>query len=168
MAHTFKDTEGAVWTLKLNYGVATRVKDICGINLLDLIKSDDKGKVSFDAFGNLLQDPFALLGVLFVMVEVEAKARNITEETFPDRFDGDTMFAAVDAFTQEYVDFFPNPTIRENLRVVFKTSKEAAEILQREATEKVKSLTADQMVSGLKKLYGIVPESSESIPTPTP
>jgi len=158
---TFKDNKNQDWNIDITFGAVRRVKSVCNIDLLTLIEG---GK--FDKLDALLKDPFAMLGLIYTLVKDQRK--EVTEDQFPDLIGGDELVAAVDAFMEEYVNFFPQPTIRESLRKMVGKSKEAMKAISAELEGEIDKVEVKTLVENLKKQSGVLQESSVSTQTPTP
>lgn len=72
--HTFTDTQGRPWTITLNVDAIRRVRSVLNINLLEAIE----GKL----LERLITDPVLLCDILFVVIQPEAIAKEISDEDF--------------------------------------------------------------------------------------
>ena len=94
--HSFKDTEGREWHVKITLGIARDLKDQTEIDLLD-------GKALLTAAA----DPYVMGQVLWVVCQKQATSRNLSPEDFAAAFDGDVVTEATDALVEASIDFFP-------------------------------------------------------------
>lgn len=108
---TFADNAGRTWAVAINVAAVKRVKDLLGVNLLEI--ADQKGSL----LERLVDDPCLLCDILFCLVKPEAEAKGITDEEFGRALGGDCLDAATDALLTEIADFFPKGR-REILRRV--------------------------------------------------
>ena len=98
--HTFQDTQGRTWSVSINVDTIRRVRSRLSINLSDAMD----GKL----VERLSADPVLLCDLLFVMVQPEAEAKNVTDEDFGRALGGDVLDFASTALLEELVDFFPS------------------------------------------------------------
>lgn len=117
---TFKDREGQEWEIELPYGEITRIKE-------DSQDQFDLADAQKNELGKRLDDDLSLFFVLlwhivkpqasFVMPSARELRRRgnaqavpsvpgITAGEFGRRMSGDVLIAALDAFMQEWADFF--------------------------------------------------------------
>ncbi len=142
--HTFQDTLGRTWTVTINVDAIRRVRSLLDVNLLDAME------------GNLLErlvvDPVLLCDILFALVQLEAEAKEVTDEDFGRALGGDVLDHASTALLEELVDFFPS-----GRRAVFRKALDKLKTLEALALETTtKRLESDelerQMVAALKNL----------------
>jgi hypothetical protein len=53
----FKDNQNRNWTIVVNVAAVKRVRSLLDINLLDVVKLDDKNKPNVDLLEQLASDP---------------------------------------------------------------------------------------------------------------
>jgi hypothetical protein len=114
----FKDENGRPWTINVNIGTVKRVRQMAGVDLLDLRDGN--------LFTELASDPVKLGDVLWVLVLDEAGAAGITDIQFAAALAGDALDSATQALLDEIVDFFPKPQ-RDLLRKALTKGKEMQE-----------------------------------------
>jgi hypothetical protein len=100
---SFRDSEGRTWKLKMTLGVARRVADELGIDLLDLTSAQKDGEPLMTRLG---VDLSLLVDVLYLMVKPQADQQGVDSETFGESLDGDTIAEARTAFWEALSDFF--------------------------------------------------------------
>jgi hypothetical protein len=121
---TFKDNAGRTWSLTLNVWTVKKVRDLLGVDLLDLGgesatgPSDKKPGLLF----RLIADPVLLVDVLYVVCRDQADETGITDEQFGRAMGGDAIDAATKAFLEELADFTPSPRDRARARKVIETT----------------------------------------------
>jgi hypothetical protein len=98
--HTFADTLGRTWTVTINVDVIRRVRSLLNINLLEAVE----GRL----LERLITDPVLLCDILFVVIQPEAVAKDISDEDFGRSLGGDVLDLATTALLEELVDFFPS------------------------------------------------------------
>ena len=97
----FKDAAGREWPVVMNIGIVKRVRDLCGVDLMDAIADSSKLLMRLDS------DPVLLCDVLYVVCRDHAEARKISDEDFGRAMVGDAIDRATDAFLEELASFFP-------------------------------------------------------------
>ena len=104
---TFTDGKGRVWEVELNVRQMKRVRDILGVDLVNVIQTDKDGAIATDTIDRVANDPILLCDILWVLCEGQAKASGVTDEDFGSSLAGDSIEEATRAFLDELVDFFP-------------------------------------------------------------
>jgi len=173
---TFADNSARTWAITVNVAAVKRVRDLLGVNLLEI--ADQKGKL----LERLVEDPCLLCDILFALVKPEADAKGVTDEEFGRGLGGDVLDMATDALLSEIADFFPKGR-REILRRILaklKTMQEKSTNLAllklddpridallereiREAMDRVLPSAATGDASSLQELSESIPESSTSV-----
>jgi len=121
---TFNDNAGRSWSLALNVWTVKKVRDLLGVDLLDLGgesatgSSDKKPGLLF----RLIADPVLLVDVLYVVCKDQADGAGVTDEQFGRAMGGDAIDAATKAFLEELADFTPSPRDRARARKVIETT----------------------------------------------
>jgi len=121
--------------------------------------------------GRLLAEPVALIDVIYVLCEAQAKAAGVSDEGFGEAMAGDVIEAARDAFLAEFVDFFPRAQARTTLHKAMDLARRTATRTVELAAERAGQTLATVDVEAeaeklLKQLSGGSPASSASIPSP--
>jgi len=96
---TFTDNSGRSWSVTINVGAVKRVRDACGVNLLDAVGGA--------LIQQLIDDPVLLADIVYCLVKDQADAAGITDEQFGRCLAGDAIDSATAAVLEELVDFFP-------------------------------------------------------------
>lgn len=159
--HAFKDNEGREWEVKLNLAVEKEVHHEAGVYLSDL--SDQSTIVRLE------NDPGLLGNVLWALVKGQAKAAEVTRESFWASLGGDSTEAAFEAVVEETLDFLGRRgrTIRAH-----RTERQRIEQEMEETNlQGLKDLSGEQAYALLTSLLGgstasagSAAASSESIP----
>jgi len=138
---TFKDTAGHSWEVKLTVGKLLAVKQNMGVNLLD---HPDQ----------IPDDIPTLMDLLWFTCIDEAKALGLSDIQFGERLDGGALADAVDAWMEEWADFFTRlaPAKKELIAGVWEGSKRGQEVQAERIRKAFSSLSFDSL------------GSSESIP----
>ena len=122
---TFTDNANRTWTVAVNVGAVKRMRD--------LLKLDLAGDNLADVIGKLANDPVALVDTLWVILQAQAEAQNVSAEAFADAIAGDVITRATEALLEEIVDFFPEPkrrTMRRILELMRSAERQALERLE--------------------------------------
>lgn len=96
----FTDTAGRTWTIALTIDAAKRVKQLLGVNLLEMDGGDPP------LLTRLGTDIMLLCDVIFALVKPQADAAGVTDEQFGAALGGGAILAAQTALYEELVDFF--------------------------------------------------------------
>lgn len=104
---TFQDSAGRTWTVAVNVDAVKRVRDLLKEDLLDIERT----------LPRLLLDPILLCDVVYCVCKPQADAEKISDVDFARAMAGGTIAQAKAALLEELVDFFPEPSQRETLRL---------------------------------------------------
>ncbi len=163
----FTDTKGRTWDIELNVRQMKRVRDILGVDLVNIISTGKDGAVATDTLDRVANDPILLVDILWVLCEGQAKSAGVTDEDFGSSLAGESIAEATRAFLDELVDFFPGA------RRLF--LRKAVDLARRFETENLDALEKalsspefeERMKTSLRPQPGS-PESAESTPVPSP
>ncbi len=154
--HSFTDSKGRVWPIRITVKSVRDVKLRKGIDLRELVNDECK------PFLTLISDAVALAETLFIVCGAEA--HGLSEDEFCDLFHGDVSENAANAFGAAFVDFFPNPQLRKSitelLGLVRELRDEIVEAASTKVTEAIESTDKASIVKSIEQQA-----SSESIPT---
>ncbi len=166
------DGEGRSWSTAINVNTIKRVRELAGINLLEVFDGQLLNRLS--------GDPELLVNALYAMCKPQANERSVTEQAFAELLVGDVIEQAATALVQGLIDFFPKDR-REVLRRLWtatgKAQTEAINLVtvKLEASNidatiaAVMKQASDQIDLELQKLRdgsGNLPASSESTQVP--
>lgn len=128
----FKDDKGETWGVDLTVGSLLRVKTATGFDLID--KPD-----------SLPQELSPLVDILWVVLEPQLTAKGVSQEAFAERLGGDALEAALDAFMEEWADFFRRlaPGRSATIRGLWRKAREAGPALEAEIERALSSLSFD-------------------------
>ena len=163
----FTDTKERVWEVELNVRQMKRVRDVLGIDLVNVIQAGRDGAVATDTLDRVANDPILLVDILWVLCEGQAKAAGVTDDDFGSSLAGDSIADATRAFLDELVDFFPGARrlfLKKAVDLARKYETENAEILE-------KALNSPEFEERLKTSLqppAASRESAESTPAPSP
>jgi hypothetical protein len=168
---TFNDNAGRTWNLTLNVWTVKKVRDLLGVDLLDLGGESASAQKPGLLF-RLIADPVLLVDVLYVVCKDQADSASITDEQFGRAMGGDAIDAATKAFLEELADFTPSPRDRARARKVIATTwamiEKAQDVLDAKAEKElpaaVETLLAEMSALGNSSTSS--PASSEQTPAP--
>ena len=163
----FTDTKERVWDVELNVRQMKRVRDVLGIDLVNVIQAGKDGAVATDTLDRVANDPILLVDILWVLCEGQAKAAGVTDDDFGSSLAGDSISDATRAFLDELVDFFPGARrlfLKKAVDLARKYETENLEVLE-------KALASPEFEERLKT--SLIPpaasrESAESTLAPSP
>jgi len=130
----FTDTKERVWEVELNVRQMKRVRDVLGIDLVNVIQAGKDGAVATDTLDRVANDPILLVDILWVLCEGQAKAAGVTDDDFGSSLAGDSISDATRAFLDELVDFFPGARrlfLKKAVDLARKYETENAEMLEK-------------------------------------
>ena len=133
---TFKDTTGHSWEVKLTVGKLLAVKQNMGLNLLD---HPDQ----------IPDDIPTLMDLLWFTCIDEAKGLGLSDIQFGERLDGGALADAVNAWMEEWADFFTRlaPAKKELIAGVWEGSKRGQEVQAERIRKAFSSLSFDSLGS---------------------
>ena len=163
----FTETKERVWEVELNVRQMKRVRNMLGIDLVNVIQAGKDGAVATDTLDRVANDPILLVDILWVLCEGQAKAAGVTDDDFGSSLAGDSISDATRAFLDELVDFFPGA------RRLF--LKKAVDLAREYETENLglleKALSSPEFEDRLKTSLqppAASRESAASTPAPSP
>lgn len=161
---TFTDRTGRRWTLELTTNAAKRVRNLCSVNLLDVLDRPD-------TLRSLADDPILFVDVLYALCRPEADAAGITDEQFGEAFDGQAIENATEAFMGALVNFFQGARKATLQKIVDRAQKTQTH----QETALMRAVNEGKIDEALDKVLPIVSPSStrseappESTPAPSP
>ena len=163
----FTDTKERVWDVELNVRQMKRVRDVLGIDLVNVIQAGKDGAVATDTLDRVANDPILLVDILWVLCEGQAKAAGVTDDDFGSSLAGDSISDATRAFLDELVDFFPGARrlfLKKAVDLARKFETENAQMLE-------KALASPEFEERLKTSLrppSASRESAASTPAPSP
>lgn len=149
---TFKDVAGREWDLKLNLGIAKRLKDDKVIDLTRVLEKEMR------RFKELMSDPFDLAGVVWEIVKPQVAAKELDFEQWITSLNGDALDAMIDAFSRAVADFSPalRPLILKGMEkgktVKAATLKEVTGVMESADPQKIANLAGAQTQKALDNL----------------
>jgi hypothetical protein len=164
---TFTDNTGHEWTVSVNVASLKRVRDLVGVDLMEL-PSFDQASPAGSLLHRLGSDPILLVDVLFATLKPQADERGVSDEQFAEALGGDALANATDALIIECVGFFRGG-VRTALQTVLDKAKKADAILMEQLAAAVADPALDAAIDEAVKQAGSAsggaPASSASTPT---
>jgi len=166
------DAQGRSWSTAINVNTIKRVRELAGINLLEVFDGQLLNRLS--------EDPELLVNMLFAVCKPQADSQSVTAEAFAELLVGDAIEQAATALVQGLIDFFPKDR-REVLRRLWTATGKAQTEAIKLVTSKLDATNIDATIAAvmeqagnqidreLQKLRdgsGNWQASSESIPVP--
>src|SRR5262245_2828102 len=172
--HIFKDRTGREWTSDITVLTVERVKAACGVDLADLVAD------RMQALDSLLADPMKLVAVIFECCRPGAEQAGLNLDALKEVFNGETADAAIEAWLEELIGFFPDARRRAALKKAIQGLRDLGtkvmELGAATITEAEIEATATRTLEAVRKHLergsggssGNMPATSASIPTPSP
>lgn len=129
MSTTFKDIEGREWSPRMTLSVADRVKDECGLDLIEFRHAPGTGTVDLL---KQMEDVHVQMCCLWHSVRADAEKLGISRQEFADSFDCDRIQDGMAAFYRVLVNFTPR-----NVRAIWTEVLDYAALKMAEADEKM-------------------------------
>lgn len=128
---TFKDTKNRTWEVVINYGSIKRIKDLLGVNILDLIYLDDETNLDVSLLNKYAEDIILLIDTLYCICKPQADALGISDVEFGESFSGEEAGKALNALVEETINFFQEPKRTLLTKIYTKVNNKETEIQQK-------------------------------------
>jgi hypothetical protein len=116
---TFIDLKNRTWHISLTLGAIKRVKELCDVNLLEIVEPKS------DLADRLQSYPPLLCDLLYAVCKPEMDAANVSDIEFGESLNGDTLAAGLEALIAEVINFSPKGR-KTLLKEVYEKQKEVA------------------------------------------
>lgn len=153
----FKDQSGKVWTLQINVSSVKRCRAHAEVDLPGLFDDECKGLQA------LTSDPIKFIELIYVLIQEEAKERNISQDDFESSMSGDAIECCMDAFLAELIEFFPEPRKRDALKKILKASRDLQDKIMDQAENRINSINIEEIAKNLNNSVGPQREYSDLI-----
>ena len=155
----FTDASGRTWELTVVVSAVKRVRDLLGVDLMDV--------ASGDLLERLADDPVLLVDVLYVLCKPQADAKSITDEDFGRAMVGGVLDEAASALMKELLDFFPSA---QRARALGKMARklEAQQAAVAEAAAALAAIPPSAVAASVAKEDGGSSGNSPASAEPTP
>jgi hypothetical protein len=99
----FKTLDGKEWVVEVTYLTVKRVRDLCGVNVLDICNLDK------ESLSGWVADDLKVLEVVCAVVRPQLAAVSMADDEFFAACDGQVLKDAVERLIDEVSDFFQEP-----------------------------------------------------------
>ena len=148
----FTDDTGRDWSISVNVWTLKQVNEKVGVLLTTLLEENAK------LFADLFSDPVLLCDIAWVLVEDQARDRDVDVRNFCLSVMGDSLGKMRTAVLESTVDFFDDPVTRENhreamtkyLEIAHKINNRAGEVLAKLDTESMARKVSDSVLNTLE------------------
>ncbi len=162
----FADNTGRMWEVAVNVTVVKRVRDLTGVDLLEIVDGS--------LIEKLIRDPILLCDVVYAVCKPQADATDVTDEAFGQAMAGDVIEQATTALLDELVSFCPSPRDRKNLGQVLEATNRVMDRARDLVEQKLASGELERMADEILESplgpagasSGSPPASSASIRAP--
>jgi len=121
----FSTTDGTRFLVPVNYLTVKRVRELCGVNVLDILGPGDQ-------LSGFLADDVQLLEVVCAVVRPQLKELNWSDDQFFSVVDGEVIRSATNCLMDEVTEFFPEPRKGLVAKVIAKVRAAAATLEARQ------------------------------------
>ena len=153
-ATQFKDVNGDVWTLSINIKTYLTIKQKFGIDISDVFSKNNNWLAQLAAQDDLM----SLVGILLEVTKATRLEKGISEDTFYECLDGESIEAATSAFIEAVVLFLPAhkqtamKTVMEAVQMGMEKTQETLEASKDRLVEKVSRTMNEEAAKVLKSL----------------
>lgn len=154
----FKDSAGNEWQIELNIQTAREIRRNMAAHAADFANVDflDYATLLFS-----LNDIFFAADLLAIVCAKQREERQLDEAAFGAILRGKVLFDAIEAFTAEYLDFFPDPTTADKMRAVVEKNKKARQTIEDAICQEV-TARLEEAVDSVAKLSGEVSSAASA------
>jgi hypothetical protein len=161
----FKTLDGKEWVIEVTYLTVKRVRDLCGVNVLDICNLD-KGSLS-----GWVADDLKVLEVVCAVVRPQLAALDMADDEFFAACDGQVLKEAVERLVDQVSDFFQEPRKGLVKKVIAKL-RETEKKMEAQAAKAIDAALSQCDFEAALKTHGssgsTSPESSASSPGDLP
>jgi hypothetical protein len=161
----FKTLDGKEWVIEVTYLTVKRVRDLCGVNLLDICNLDK------ESLSGWVADDLKVLEVVCAVVRPQLAAVDMSDEDFFAACDGGVLKEAVERLVDQVSDFFQEPR-RGLVKKVIRKLRETEKKMEFEAAKAIDAALSQCDFEAALKTHGssgsTSPESSASSPGDLP
>jgi len=162
---TFTTLDGKQWLIEMNYLTVKRVRDLCGVNVLDICNLDQQ------TLSGWVADDLKVLEVICAVVRPQLAALDMADEEFFSACDGGVLKEAVERLVDQVADFFQEP--RKGLvKKVLAKLRETERKMETAAAKAIDEALASSNFEAALKTHGssgfTSPASSASSPGASP
>ena len=157
----FKTLDGKEWVIEVTYLTVKRVRDLCGVNVLDICNLDK------ESLSGWVADDLKVLDVICAVVRPQLAAIDMADEDFFASCDGGVLKEAVERLVDQVSDFFQEPRRGLVKKVIAKLRATEKQMEQKAAMAIEQALSQCDFEEALKTHGNSAftsPGSSESSP----
>lgn len=161
----FKTLDGKEWVIDVTYLTVKRVRDLCGVNVLDICNLDK------ESLSGWVADDLKVLEVLCAVVRPQLADLNMADDEFFAVCDGQVLKEAVERLVDQVSDFFQEPRKGLVKKVIAKL-RETERKMEAQAARAIEQALSQCDFEAALKTHGssgsISPASPESPPGASP
>jgi hypothetical protein len=165
---TFRDNAGRQWQLEVTVTTVKRVRLLNGVDLHRVIAREPKNPANpFPNLEEFFEDSIQVADVVWTLVESQAAAAGIDQESFGEALAGAALEAAAVSLYNALGDYCPHAPTRHALKKI----GEARQRLEQQAVARVEALELgddDSVPMASNGASASSPAFSESIPARSP
>lgn len=136
--HSFADSNGLTWDVAIDTEAIKAVRSRLSVDLLTLGRSPQ-------AIAEFADDLVRVVDCLYVLCEQQAIDRGLTDQEFGRSFRADTIRAALEAFLEEWIDFFLDPPGQAVMRRLFAQTQAMREAALQNALAQISAITSGDL-----------------------
>lgn len=136
---SFVDTANRTWTIQMTVDAVKRVKNLVGVNLLDIGGGDPPLLTRFGT------DIMILCDVIYALIKPQADALGVTDEQFGASLGGEGILGAQSAFYEELISFFQGMGRKDLMKAVLAQRNLIEKAVQKVAIQ-IDLLNMDQVI----------------------
>jgi hypothetical protein len=161
----FKTLDGKEWVIEVTYLTVKRVRDLCGVNVLDICNLDK------ESLSGWVADDLKVLEVVCAVVRPQLAAIDMADDEFFAVCDGQVLKEAVERLVDQVSDFFQEPRKGLVKKVIAKL-RETEKKMEAQAAKAIDAALGQCDFEAALKTHGssgsTSPASSESSPGDSP
>jgi hypothetical protein len=161
----FKTLDGKEWVVEVTYLTVKRVRDLCGVNVLDICNLDK------ESLSGWVADDLKVLEVICAVVRPQLAALEMSDEDFFAACDGSVLKEAVERLVDQVSDFFQEPRKGLVKKVIAKL-RETERKMEAQAKQAIEQVLSQCDFEEALKTHGssgsTLPASPESPPGASP
>jgi hypothetical protein len=157
----FKTIDGKEWVIDVTYLTVKRVRDLCGVNLLDICNLDK------ESLSGWVADDLKVLEVVCAVVRPQLAGIDMSDEDFFAACDGGTLKEAVERLVDQVSDFFQEP--RKGLvKKVIRKLRETEKKMEAQAEKAIDAALSQFDFEAALAMHGSSGSTSPASPASSP
>lgn len=142
----FTDAQDREWSVFIDIPTVKKLRSH-DLDVLNFFSGE------MEVFQSVVGDPVRLVDTLWLICESQIEDRGMDEEDFARSLHGDSLMHAAEALVEGICDFFPDPKRRASIRMMFRKTKEAEDILMDGAMLQLETMDAKELAKRLETEY---------------